>query len=193
MAERRRVLFLTEADLGQSNIFLAVCDTLGRMGANIDIHLASTSALEAPFRQIIEDVRAATAAPNSTLPPPSMTFHKIPGTAFSEQLASKPEMVRRVFNLKKAGPIETPRTIKFLVHDVLATWSGPELVAFHGALKEIITAVDPHLAVCDPLFCRGMTAVVAAKRKCVVLSPNSLLEHSMADQPYGGALWRYPW
>ncbi|KAM0414716.1 hypothetical protein ACHAPT_013455, partial [Fusarium lateritium] len=103
---RRKVLMLTNSELGQANIFIATAHALLERDPNADIHVAS-------FPQLEKTLSSALAKPGQQSP---ISFHALPGRTMFECLNSSQVPSKHMFSvsLLKPGFWNAPQAIRFI-------------------------------------------------------------------------------
>ncbi|KID89640.1 UDP-glucoronosyl and UDP-glucosyl transferase family protein [Metarhizium guizhouense ARSEF 977] len=183
MADPKRMLMLTNSELGQANVFLAATHELLQLDPNVTIYICSF----APLAQPVSSIRALdkTGTADSRL-----RFIELPGPSWKEALFGRPEhqfqelcAIRpTVWNVSKAAKLTR----------IACPWTTDELCSLVTRLESIIHDVDPHLTVVDNLFTPAVTVCYKLKPKWVVLSPNTYKEFALAAQPRRQYYWKYP-
>ncbi|KAF4943870.1 hypothetical protein FGADI_13106 [Fusarium gaditjirri] len=67
-----------------------------------------------------------------------------------------------------------------------------EFAKLYEQTVHVVEKVEPDLAVVEPLFIQGLTACHHAGVKWIVLSPNTIKDFAIPEQPRLAALWKYP-
>lgn len=159
-----------------------------------ELHCASFSALTEGVVSVVEDLRQSVP---ETAP---ITFHELRGMpmkaamniAFSRE-GAPPRIPNYlpVSALKSPSFFNTTQGVRDMI-PLFVPYDGPQLVEVYSSIVETIKKVDADLIVVDTLMTAALTAVDHLKVRYVCLSPNSLKEFSVMDQPYGAALWKFP-
>ncbi|ORY67420.1 uncharacterized protein BCR38DRAFT_157791 [Pseudomassariella vexata] len=168
MSKRQTILFMTNSELGQASIVLAVAIEL-LLNPSLDVHIASFP-------------------PLSSIVPDGITFHAIPGPSMKQVLADRgidflprhPPGVR--------GAVQSYREA---LPAVLAPWEPEQYLAIYEHCKGLIQEVDPTVVVLDGLFAAGSDACSVLKARHVILSPLTFKDHAMQEQPWLAALWKF--
>lgn len=180
--EGKRLLFLTNAELGQANVHLAVLQWLQSHASDVELHLCS-------FSSLLPAVMTLNSGEN--VEESQVTFHELSGPTWKECLFNRPEHQWReicalpptAWSVSRAAPL-MPR--------VAMPWSADELVDITLQVKEIVTTVDADLVVVDNLFTPGITVCYNVKTRWCVLSPNTYREFILGYQPRYEHLWKHP-
>jgi hypothetical protein len=190
---RKKVLMITNSELGQATVFLATSYAILENYRDVEIHIAAYAKL-APA---VESLRADLLSPSvdgcvdepGWIPP--LEFHPLPGKTFEDILIKPHDMESGWLNLTKTKPTvwNLPGFFRRLVRQLAFPWDAEDFVLTFNALFEIIEKLDPDIAVVDGLFPQGLTATryIRDSRRMganfnwknmpiVLLSPNSLRE-----------------
>ncbi len=162
MAERRKLLFMTNSEAGQANVCLAVAYEL-LTKPNFDIHVASFGSLKPK----VEKLKNGGFGPYPTTS--SLTFHCLPGRSMSEALLTN-------FDLSDVSHPPGLRSISRAVQlmDILIPWTTQEYIEGMKSCVELIEKIQPDLCLVDVLLGQGRDAVSKMAQKHILLSPNSL-------------------
>ncbi|EXU97601.1 UDPGT family protein [Metarhizium robertsii] len=179
--KQKRILFLTNAELGQANVHLAVLQWLQSNAADVDLHLSSFPALQPSVNALNE-----TASPNA-----QVTFHELSGPTWKECLFYRPEhqwqeicsLPPTVWSVSRAAPL-MPR--------VACPWSADELLDLIMQVKKVVQTVDADLVMVDNLFTPAVTVCYDIKPRWSILSPNTYREFILGKQPRYESFWKHP-
>lgn len=177
--ENNRLLFITNAELGQANVHLAVIEELRSTDLDLELHVCSFGSLSQPV---------ASLPPSEKKP---ITFHELHGPTWKEALFTRPEhhwqevcsLRPSCWNAKRAAPM-MPR--------IVAPWSKDELVDLVLQTEKVVQDVDAHLVVVDNLFTPAITVCYELGVRWCVLTPNSYREFILGRQPLHEQLWVHP-
>lgn len=171
MTDHRNILFLTNSELGQASVMLAVAAEVTREPL-VHVHLASFSPL-------------ASAATNSR----PIKFHCIPGPSMKQVL-----MERGIDFLPPHAPGVRggAQAYREALPAVLAPWDPQRYFSIYDYCCELIQKLDPAVVVLDPLLGAASDACVVHKRRRLILSPNTFKDHAIQEQPGLSPLWRFP-
>ncbi|KAF3804242.1 Glycosyltransferase sdnJ [Colletotrichum gloeosporioides] len=172
MSPKRKMLMLTKSEYGQANIFLATCHALMGTDPDVEIHLASF----APIRTAVTAASEAgiKAHPNAS----SIEFHETRGTHYFKALLS-PELPNNAHCLTNHRPGSMPYT-------------GLEMVENCNEIRRIIEEVEPDLTLVDDMFIPELTMARHMRIKWMILSPNTLKDLALPQQPRAAFFWKYP-
>jgi hypothetical protein len=192
-ATTKKILFLTNVDRGQANVFLAVADALLRAEAKVEIHFASFSALEAEVNLLWQPTSDA---PSTST---SIHFHPLDGLTMEDglkQYFSTASIPCRQGYLPESylAPLGFKTTIR-AIRDTMAIavpYNGPQMQKLFSSIVDIITSVSPDLVLVDSLMTAGLTACYHLAVNFCCLSPNSIKEFSGPSQPRAANLWKAP-
>ncbi|KAL2832900.1 hypothetical protein BDW59DRAFT_180514 [Aspergillus cavernicola] len=176
------ILFLTNSELGQATVCLAVAhEFLIRLAH--DVHIASFSPLEPVVSQLNSRAALLTQSPTTTA-----TFHPIPGISMIDAVTGSKsyEGSFTIHNIGFFGALDAYGKLM----DCMVPWTEDEYMATYYSCVNIIQKLQPSIVVVDPLFAQGIDACRNLKCSHVILSPNTLKDHVV--QPMLGNLWKYP-
>lgn len=170
MASRQRqtILFLTNSELGQANVFFAVLYELLRR-SNLDLHFGTFSVLHDKVTELFEQAKRDLSYERSS--PSNITFHDLGGKSMTQILENELRVQGKPATHKSGirGAFDAYR----LLQSLAAPWHGPEYVAMTQNCERLIQSVNPDVVVIDPLLCQGIDACVQLGRQYVILSPNT--------------------
>jgi hypothetical protein len=186
MPERKAVLFFTNSDFGQVNVVLAVAYELLRQN-KLDIHIASWPLLEPRLESLFQKVQNEN--PSQSISP--IKFHNLslfPG--FNAWLKNRK-------GRKKADVPHPPGRhgadrIAQLTVKALATWEPEQHLSLFEWSADLTRHLDPALVVLDPFLIPIHDMARNLKRKYAVLSPCTLADGLIPEQPWLAAFWKYP-
>ena len=189
----RKILFLTNVERGEANVFLATCDALLRLAPSIKLHFATFSGLEDAVASVGRHVRES--VPQAE----PITFHKIDGISMEDslkQLFKREKVPTRAgyppnSYLERPGIINTTRALRDTI-PVFVPYNGPQMVEIFSSICETIKKVDADLVVVNSLMTPGLTACYHLGIKFTCLSPNSIKDFAAAVQPKAAGLWKVP-
>ncbi|CAG9945057.1 unnamed protein product [Clonostachys rosea f. rosea IK726] len=185
MAEEKRVLMLTNAELGQANIFLAVSHELVSLDPSLKLQIASF----APLAKHVNSIGISSSSPDAK-PHPNINFIPLHGPSWKEALFGRSEhqfqelcdMPPTVWNVSKAAKMTR----------IACPWTSEEVCALVKEIEQIIEDVKPTAVVVDNLFTPAVTVCYKVKPNWIVLSPNTYKEFILAKQPDQQYYWKYP-
>jgi hypothetical protein len=176
-SQNRNVLFLTNSELGQCNVALAVAEEFLRRG-DLNVHFASfhtAAPLVQELNTRVEDTNR------------SAEFHKIWGPSMTD-LA-----VRSMVGLLYHRPGIKGATEGFTkVSKAMSNWKPTEYARAYRSCLEIIEKVDPAVVVVDPILHVGLDACEKTTVRKVILWPVPIKDVVVLNQPKAGILWKYP-
>ncbi|KAL0938507.1 2-hydroxyacylsphingosine 1-beta-galactosyltransferase [Colletotrichum truncatum] len=175
MSQRKKILLITNAELGQANVYLAVSQELLSIDPSLDLHILSFKSLEKAVASAV----------------PSATFHELKGATWKEALFTRPEhrfeeicgLHPTMWNAKEAALI-MPR--------VACPWTSEELVDLVQQTESAVKEINADLVIADNLFTPAITVCWKLKPNWHVLSPNTYREFIMITQPRYEAVWKHP-
>jgi hypothetical protein len=185
----KRILLLTNSDLGQASCFLAVLYTLlCRSNDDVEIHIGSFPKLEAQVAKYV--ARASQDTKNASIPS-RVKFHKITGESHLEHALRPSGIAKDIVNLRP-GLMNTSRFL-LQIPNLHMPWTPEEYGDIYLQTKHIFDAVKPDLTAIDPVFSAGLTLLWSRQgARWTVLSPNTFNEFVQPLQPRGALFWKYP-
>ncbi|GJN76658.1 hypothetical protein PLIIFM63780_000144 [Purpureocillium lilacinum] len=183
MADGKKVLMLTNSELGQANVFLAVAHELLQLSAQVQVDICSFAPLSGQVSSISQ--------PNIlTRGDPRVNFIQLSGPSWKEALFGRPEhqfqelcdIRPTVWNVGKAAKLTR----------IACPWAPDEACGLVKQLEQIITDTKPDLIVVDNAFPPAVTICYKLKPNWIVLSPNTYKEFALAKQPNQQYYWKYP-
>lgn len=178
--DKPTILFLTNCELGQASICLAVAHEL--LVRQHDVHIASFSSLSDAASAL--NSRASKLSPNPTS---QATFHPVDGIAMKEVVAQKWDL--NIFKVHEVGFWGALRAYNTALA-ISMPWDGPQYMEVYRSCVKIIEQTQPDIIVVDPLFNQAKDSCRTLRRKYIVLSPNTFKEH--VPQPWLANFWKYP-
>lgn len=162
------ILFLTNSELGQASVVLAVAHEL----------LHQSDVLVASFPALKQHADAL-----------SVPFHALPGRSMKEALADSGLPYLPQHAPGSQGAVESYRNG---LQRVVAPWDPEGYAPIYRACLDLISKLIPALVVVEPLFGPGQDACNVLEQRYLVLSPATFKDHLVQAQPYLGLLWKYP-
>ena len=175
-APTRNILFLTNSELGQCNIALAVAEEFLRRG-EFHVHVASFHPLQELVNDLSNRVEGADPA----------NFHEIWGPSMTD-LAIRSDVGLLCHKAGVSGAIRGFQK----VCRALSAWTPSEYGRAYRSCLDILDKVQPTVVVVDPILHVGLDACRSIKTPIVVLWPVPLKDVVVLDQPKAGVLWKHP-
>ncbi|KAL2064290.1 hypothetical protein VTL71DRAFT_4784 [Oculimacula yallundae] len=186
MSSGRSVLFLTNCELGQSNVILAVAYELLKKG-DLDVHIASWTALEPRVLRLSRQLFGPEAE-NETK---RITFHSIPGLSMFDSAMKNFGQGRHTLQ-HKPGYAGT-KHVREMTPQMLAAWTPEEHIRLVDWFKDLATTLKPTIVVLDPILSPAHDMIRGSNWKYAVLSPISLVSSLSLVEPWLAGFWKYPW
>lgn len=186
MPNRKSVLFFTNSDFGQVNVVLAIVYELLRQN-QLDIHIASWPNLKDRLESLSRTVQDADLSQTT----PNIQYHN---------LASFPkfaEFLEKNKGRKKADVPHPPgrlgaERIELLTTRSLAVWEPDQYLSLFDWAADLTEELQPALVVLDPFLIPIHDMARQLKIKYAVLSPCTLADGLIPQQPWLASLWKYP-
>ncbi|KAI1410614.1 hypothetical protein F5Y13DRAFT_202088 [Hypoxylon sp. FL1857] len=178
------VLFISNSELGLSNVQVASAYALLERHPEVQVHFASFTPMASRLRRISEYGRQKTSATREVV------FHELPGqrTFVSAMVKAGRTLASMIHPPGYAGISTIVGTATFIV----SPWSGEDHFTLYQEITDIIDEVDPALVVLDPFFRPGIDAARMRNRLYAFISPNPPIDTFPLEQPYRHWLWKYP-
>ncbi|SPO03652.1 uncharacterized protein DNG_06335 [Cephalotrichum gorgonifer] len=183
IGKNNTVLFIVDDHHGLSNVHVATAHALLERHPHIKVHFASFAPL-APKLQRVSAHKSAGAS--------DLVFHQIDGPSLGD--AVELTMGRKI---TIADFIHPPgiRGIAKMCGDMqmyVSGWPAEEHLKIYHQLNDIMDAVDPAVVVLDSIFRPATDATRGQNRLHAIITPNTLVDNFIGDQPYGKMFWKYP-
>ncbi|KAL7922835.1 glycosyltransferase family 1 protein [Trichoderma austrokoningii] len=173
----KRVLFITDVEPGELNVFLATAQSVRDADTTIAIHLATPPGFDDEL-------------------PAGSTYHQINGMPMMQAVEDH-------FTRKQDGPafplsfIQPPgfSNTRKAIKDAAAVqmpYTGRQMVDLFTSIVNIIREVKPTLVVVNSSMAAGLTACYHLEIKFICLSPKSIKDFAGSEQPRGGWLSKFP-
>jgi hypothetical protein len=173
----KRVLFITDVEPGELNVFLATAQSVRDADITVEIHLATPPGFEDEI-------------------PAGAIYHQINGLPLMQAVEDH-------FTRKQNGPsfplsfIQPPgfSNTRKAIQDAAAVqmpYTGRQMVDLFASTVNIIREVKPTLVVVNSFMAAGLTACYHLDVKFICLSPKSIKEFAASEQPRGARLWKFP-
>ncbi|KAI4847252.1 UDP-glucoronosyl and UDP-glucosyl transferase family protein [Aureobasidium sp. EXF-8845] len=150
MEKRRSILFVTNSELGQASVILAVAHEL-LLRPGYKVHIASFPALQTE----VEELNATTARLSNGACS-TARFHCLAGKSMKEVAPPGTEFL----DLHAPGMAGALFAYDSVLPATFAPWHGTEYMIGYGSTTEIIDETSPELVIIDPLFSQGVDALV---------------------------------
>ncbi|PHH88863.1 hypothetical protein CDD83_6953 [Cordyceps sp. RAO-2017] len=189
----RKVLFLTNIENGESNVFLATSQALLELDPDIEIHFATFRGFEESIIKTWQQTRQT--APRAK----PIIYHEIKGKSMLEGVkncfASGREHYERQDNMPESFtyPLRFSTTIRAIrdTVSIFLPYSGSEFFEIFSSVLEIISQVSANLVVVNSLMTPALTACFHLRVRSMCLSPNTIKDFAAQSQPFTTRL-RYP-
>lgn len=182
MEKQRSLLFVTNSELGQASVILAVAYEF-LLRPEYQVHIASFPFLQSHVDQL-NDV--ATRLSNGVCS--TAQFHPLAGKSMKEVAPPGTEFL----DLHAPGISGALYAYDHVLPSTFAPWHGARYMIGYSSTLETINEIRPEMVLIDPLFSQGVDTCNSIGQKYIILSPNTLKELVLDRQPSGGALWKFP-
>ncbi|KAJ5917833.1 hypothetical protein N7454_010208 [Penicillium verhagenii] len=172
----RNILFLTNSELGQANVTLAVAEEF--LSRNeFSVHIASF----APLARLVSDLNQRISCPQS------VKFHEIYGPCM-EDLAVRSEVGLMDHKPGVVGAVRGFQKVRV----VMSSWTSLEYGKAFQICVDLLTELRPAVVVVDPILHVGLNACQSVGSRVAVLWPVPLKDVVILNQPNAGVLWKFP-
>ncbi|KAJ6122878.1 hypothetical protein N7512_005343 [Penicillium capsulatum] len=172
----RNILFLTNSELGQCNVALAVAEEFLHRD-EFRVHFASYS----PLAPMVEDLNKRSGASYPA------QFHEIWGPCMTD-LAVRSDVGLLFHRAGVKGAVQGFKKVK----RAITSWTPTEYARAYNRCVEILDALRPAVVIIDPILHVGLDACRTTKSRVVVLWPVPIKDVVVLIQPKAGVLWKYP-
>ncbi|KAH7308482.1 hypothetical protein B0I35DRAFT_360877 [Stachybotrys elegans] len=179
----KTVLVLANMEHGLTNVHSATAFALLEKYPDIDVHYGSFGPVEKRAARLSAFARARTPEARDII------FHKLKGFSYTEALRVEN---RTMENTVHAAGLAGLNTIAKDMQQYISPWSAESHLELYHELRALINEIDPAVIVLDPLFRPGIDATRDLNRQHVIVSPNTLIDNFVGEQPYGAMFWKYP-
>jgi hypothetical protein len=179
---QKKILFLTNSEYGQANVVLAVAHSLIHLNTEVEYHIASFKALEAPIRAASSYAVETSVLPSAARP---LIFHELLAPSYS-----RTPIVNETSDLTP-GFINSARAV-LAISEIMLPWEPEEFGEVCKEIMRVVGQVNPDLTIIDPLFSPGLSVCSRLGIKWIVLAPNTIKDFAVPVQPRLAALWKYP-
>ena len=192
--QTRKVLFVTNSEIGQANTILAMA-LEATTRPHLEVHIASFPVLKRRIEKLS----------------PKINFHPLDGKAMIE-MASVHNLSEETFSHPPTTKSWEPYGLTFSV--ILTGWDGEcascflllrlwvvtdvrrlpgsAYVRICESIKKIIEGINPDIIVVDSLFNAGFDACYSLNRSFVMNSPNTPTDIERFQLPWLKGFWYYP-
>ncbi len=180
------VLLLMSEQHGLGNVHLATAQALLENHPWVDVHVASFAKTGPRVDRVSSFVARKQPGGGSA----GITFHELPGPDYGGAIMQAGKTI-----VDHAAVTPGWAGISAIVKDLqlyLAPWSAEDHYAIYQAINVIVADLDPAVLVLDSAFRPAIDAARDGNRLHVMISPNTVADVFVAEQPYGKALWKYP-
>lgn len=174
---------LTNSELGQANVFLAVAHELVKADPGVKVYICS-------FEPLLDSVSSLRELNGLDDDDQRLQFIQLNGTPWKDALFGRSDhqfqelcdIRPSVFSLGKMAKLTR----------ISCPWTSDELCDMVQQLEKIIQELNPRLTIVDNLFTPAVTICYKLKPRWTVLSPNTYKEFALAAQPQQQYYWKYP-
>ncbi|KAI8945167.1 hypothetical protein F4801DRAFT_594345 [Xylaria longipes] len=174
-------LFLISSDYGLSNVHVATAHALVERHPHVQLHFGSF----APMASRLERLSSH----NQHSDKKQIMFHQIQGLSAIDTF--------RAVGRDPSNAIHPPgwAGIGKLCKDMqlyVSPWTGEDHLDIYEQVKRTIHTVNPAVTVLDISLGPAIDATNDGNRLHAIISPNTLIESFLAEQPWGKVFWKYP-
>ena len=193
---KKRVLFFTNSEHGQSQVHLAISYEL-LSHPDIEVHLASFPAL-APRISGLASLIAATddGSPSTGKVEKQIPFHSINYPAMTEAYNGAAKNVVKA--MMHAPGFFNALTAYDKMPSVITSWTPECYMDIYKRCSEIMEEVKPAVIIIDSIFpqpldlCRNQLAGKPNQPKYAIVNPLDAYHLLVGQQPWLAQLWKYP-
>lgn len=179
----KTVLFLANSENGLSNVHVATASALLENFPDIEIHYGSFPKARSKL------ARVSSFARNRQPDAKDVIFHELSGPGYLVANLQLGETIDTTMAPPGfAGVSQFTRQIQ----NWISPWDVEEHLALYKQMGAIIDKVDPAVVVLDTLFGPAIDSTRDKNRQHAFVTPNTLVDNFLAEQPYGSMFWKYP-
>ncbi|CAG9957069.1 unnamed protein product [Clonostachys rosea f. rosea IK726] len=179
----KTALFISNIEHGLSNVHVATASALLEGYPDIEVHFASFAKLRDKLARVSAFAQTKTPAAKDII------FHEIRGQAFFEAVQLLGHDLESTISPPGIAGID--RFTKSM-QDWISPWSAEEHMVIYDEIGAIIDEIDPAVVVLDTLLRPALDSTRDKNRLHAIVSPNTLVDNFLGDQPYGSMFWKYP-
>lgn len=179
----KTVLFFANKEHGIANVLVASASALLENFPDIDVHYASFPGVGSRLE------KTSLASQVKTPGAGSINFHELQGPSYTKAVTLTGKSMDNVIHPPGFAGIGQ------FVSDMqiwISPWSAEDHLGLYEELSAIIDEVDPAVIVLDTLFRPAIDITRGRNRQHVFVTPNTLVDNFLGDQPYGSMFWKYP-
>ena len=189
MSKSSTILFITTSDYGQSNVALATIHALLTRHSSFDVHVASWPELEPRLKILVDCINAE--QPSNFHRGKAVTFHNL-GLAEGLDKFLEKRKTRKRADVPHPPGLNGAKRIELLTTMSLSVWDPEDHLSLFDWSGELVTEIKPALVVIDPFLIPIHDMVRFRNQKYAILSPCSLVDGLVAQQPWLTRFWHYP-
>lgn len=179
----KTVLFLVNSEHGLTNVHVATAAALLVNYPDIEVHFASFPLLRGKLKRVSSYARVTKPAASEII------FHELKGVSYTNATEKQGKFLENIPHPPAAAGIgHFTKDIQVWI----SPWSAKDHLALYEELGVIIDSVDPAVIVLDTMFRPALDITRDQHRQHAFITPNTLVDNFLADQPYGSMLWKYP-
>ncbi|KAL6362449.1 hypothetical protein LRP88_03731 [Fusarium phalaenopsidis] len=175
----KTALFLVNEEHGLSNVHIATASALLEKHPDIEVHFASFSKIASKLERISHFAQKHN--PESR----GVVFHKLSGPSYADSIQQVGKSLDNIPHPPGMAGID------HLCEDMqlwISPWSAEDHFSLYQEMQAIINDVEPAVVVLDTLFRPGIDAARDMNRLHAIISPNSVVDNFLGDQPYGSIM-----
>ncbi|VUC22991.1 unnamed protein product [Clonostachys rosea] len=179
----KTALFISNIEHGLSNVHVATASALLEGYPDIEVHFASFSQLRKKLARVSAFAQAKTPAAKDII------FHELHGQPFFEAVELLGGDLEST--ISPPGVAGVDRFTKGL-QDWISPWGVEEHMVIYNEIGAIIDEIDPAVVVLDTMMRPALDSTRDKNRVHAFVTPNTLVDNFLGDQPYGSMFWKYP-
>ncbi|CAH0045635.1 unnamed protein product [Clonostachys solani] len=179
----KTALFISNIEHGLSNVHVATASALLEGYPDIEVHFASFAKLRSKLARVSAFAQAKTPAAKDII------FYELNGLSFYEAvLLLGGDLEKTICPPGIAGIDQFTNSLQ----DWISPWSADEHMVIYDQIGALIDEIDPAVVVLETFLRPALDSTRDKNRMHAIISPNTLVDNFLGDQPYGSMFWKYP-
>lgn len=179
----KTVLMLANQEHGLSNVHIATASALLEHYPDIEVHYASFGTVGRKLERVSSFARKKTPAAKA------IVYHGLKGISYGDSLEKANwTWEQSIHPVGAAGMGKLAYNMQWWI----SPWSADEHWELYQEIGALIDEVDPAVVVIDTIFRPALDATRDKNRLHAFITPNTLVDNFIGEQPPSTLLWKYP-
>jgi hypothetical protein len=179
----KTVLILANKEAGLSNVLVATASALLENYPDIEVHYASFGSVGRKLERVSSFARKQTPAAKDII------YHGLKGYSFSDTLEKANWTFERSINPRGAAGMGA---LAENMQHWISPWTAEEHWDLYQEIGALIEEIDPAVVALDTIFRPALDATRDKNRLHAFITPNTLVDNFIGEQPASTILWKYP-